>query len=54
MAGGRQHARHGRFDRLHPFVELALLESDLADARNRLFPPYTAQKNADLKIWFEY
>ena len=36
MTGGSQSPRNRRFDRLHPFLELALLEGNLADARQRL------------------
>jgi hypothetical protein len=36
MARGREGSRHGSLDRLHPLIELALLECDLAQARTRL------------------
>ena len=36
MRGGRQRPRHGRLDRLHPRLKLAFLESDLAEAGERL------------------
>ena len=36
LPSGRQRPRHGRPDRLHPRLELAFLESDLAETRERL------------------
>jgi hypothetical protein len=36
VPGGRQRPRHGCLDRLHPVLELALLECDLAEAGERL------------------
>jgi hypothetical protein len=36
MAGRHEGSRHGSLDRLHPLIELALLECHLAQARTRL------------------